>query len=71
MHISHQTTPDALPGIIAGIKERGYTIVSLRDSLYPSQAGYNRYQRELPPGQVQLMGLDRPHGPGVPSGEHA
>jgi peptidoglycan/xylan/chitin deacetylase (PgdA/CDA1 family) len=45
MHISQHTTPAALPAIIAGIKAQGYTIVDLRDTLFPEQAGYNRYQQ--------------------------
>jgi peptidoglycan/xylan/chitin deacetylase (PgdA/CDA1 family) len=48
MHISKATTPAALPAIIDGIKSRGYTIVDLRDSLFPEQMGYNRYQQNSP-----------------------
>jgi peptidoglycan/xylan/chitin deacetylase (PgdA/CDA1 family) len=48
MHISKATTPAALPAIIDGIQARGYTIVDLRDSLFPEQAGYNRYQQNSP-----------------------
>ena len=48
MHMNQWVTPQALPAIIAGIKARGYTIVSLRDSLFPSQKGLYTYQSNCP-----------------------
>ena len=48
MHVNASVTPQALPGIIAGIKARGYTIVSLKDYLFPSLRGVYSYQSNCP-----------------------
>ena len=39
MHDLHSTTVDAAPGIIRGLKDRGYTLVTVSELLGPAQPG--------------------------------
>ncbi len=54
MHITHKSTPDAMPELIRQIKARGYRIVSLREALFDAEHREARYQQVCP--QLAYMG---------------